>query len=228
MSAVGEAAGLRLLAGSASLQGFRSRQEDSVLVSGNLLAVADGLGGHRNGDAASKAAVRALWSLDRARLSDWPGAFDYLNAEVDETSGATTLTVVYVDVAARTYALAWAGDSPALHLRRGEVIGRATPHGYENVVLRCLGGTLRTPCTPEVVTGSVEPGDVFLLASDGLDVLLDDGCEASTIRRLRKSLNAMRPVTAEKLSALCERLAKAAIAEGSEDNVTVVVAVVLP
>ncbi len=52
---------IRLEAGHATDPGRRrEKNEDSVLVTGGLLAVADGLGGHRGGDVASALAVETL------------------------------------------------------------------------------------------------------------------------------------------------------------------------
>lgn len=214
--------------GAASLQGLRGNQEDAVRVvppgdnRGCLLAVADGLGGHANGELASAAAVKDLTAALVGSDSDWARALAKLDQSVTETGGATTLTALVLDRVQRRASLAWCGDSPAVLIRGGRVAFFAKPHGYGHRVVRCLGANHGPDWyTPEVVEGRLLPGDVWLLASDGLDPLLDDGEADKTARRLLASLRTERD-----LDALAGRIAQAAIDAGSQDNVTVAIAVV--
>jgi protein phosphatase len=67
----------------------------------------------------------------------------------------------------------------------------------------------------EIVTGSVEPGDVFVLCSDGLTKHLHD----HEIRRYAGDRNAR---------AACQMLLDLALERGGSDNVTVIVVRPLP
>jgi serine/threonine protein phosphatase PrpC len=215
---------IRVRTGAASLQGKRRRNEDAVFAAGDasvaLLGVFDGLGGHANGAEAS-AAARAKFpqaTTDRGNL-DWRAVYEALNDEVTATGGATTATTLLLGDGGPAQ-LAWCGDSPALRIR-GSVVWAAKPHGVGNWVSRCLGGDYRTPWEPETHTTDVKPGDVWVLASDGLNPLLEEDGLKKFVRRLRASLK-----RGDQLGPLAERIAQAAIEAGSADNVTVAIAVV--
>ena len=54
---------------------------------------------------------------------------------------------------------------------------QARTHPYANVITRCVGAS--GDVMPDIFSGTVRPGDVFLLASDGLTGMVeDDGLEA--------------------------------------------------
>ena len=84
----------------------------------------------------------------------------------------------------------------------------ARNHSMKNIVLRALGIDLSLPL--DIVRGRVLPRDIFLLCSDGLTDMLQDG-EISVILSRSNSL-------AEKV----DMLINDAITAGGKDNVTVV------
>ena len=227
---------MRIDAGVASIQGKRSRNEDAAAVvvapGGALLVVADGMGGHADGDKASATALESLIPAMQAHpRGSWVSVFADLDSRVRMVCGdgyrapGTTLSVASIR-ATGAMTVAYAGDSPVLHIRGTEAIYVAEPHGYGNRVTRCLGGGLDGVAKPDVHVTDVLAGDVVLVASDGLDVLLDDlAVRAKLIRRLHKSL-----ATVERsegwLDRLCERIATEAVRAGSTDNVSVALAVV--
>jgi len=49
---------------------------------------------------------------------------------------------------------------------------QARSHPYSNVITRCVGAN--SDVMPDVYLGTVKPGDLFLLASDGLTGMLED------------------------------------------------------
>jgi len=49
---------------------------------------------------------------------------------------------------------------------------QARTHPYSNVITRCVGAN--SDVMPDIYVGTVKPGDVFLLASDGLTGMLED------------------------------------------------------
>lgn len=111
-------------------------------------------------------------------------------AEHDKRGMGTTSTVL--SLLPRRYVIAQVGDSRAYMLRGGVLTqvtkdhsyvqeqvdaGRLTPeearvHPYANVITRCVGSS--SDVVPDLYFGSLEPGDILLLASDGLTGMLDD------------------------------------------------------
>jgi serine/threonine protein phosphatase PrpC len=110
--------------------------------------------------------------------------------EHDKRGMGTTATVL--DLLPRRYLLGQVGDSRAYILRGGVLTqltkdhsyvqeqvdaGRLTPeearvHPYANVITRCVGSS--SDVIPDLYVGTLEPGDLLLLASDGLTGMLDD------------------------------------------------------
>ena len=89
----------------------------------------------------------------------------------------------------------------------------ARSHKMRNVILRAVG--VRPSPALDILRGSVLPGDVFLLCSDGLTDLVEDAT-ISEVLRLSTHLNRQ----AEKLVALANDA-------GGKDNITVVLAAVV-
>lgn len=128
----------------------------------------------------------------------------------------------------------YVGDSRCYHLRKGHLeqrtqdhsfveeqirLGRLTPaeaarSPFRNIITRALG--TQPTVHPDVIEVEVEPGDLFLLCSDGLTRELSD-------ERIESLLNA--PLTASdsdeaSLTELCGRLIQAANKAGGNDNIT--------
>lgn len=85
---------------------------------------------------------------------------------------------------------------------------------FRNVITRALG-TQRS-VTPDVIESDVEPGDVFLLCSDGLSRELSDSQIESILNMTTGGLN---PAPTS-LDVLCGRLIQAANKAGGHDNIT--------
>ena len=118
--------------------------------------------------------------------------------EHDKRGMGTTATVL--NLLPRRYLIGQVGDSRA-YLLRGDVLtqltkdhsyvqeqvdaGRLTPedariHPYANVITRCVGSS--GDVVPDLYLGTLEPGDLLLLASDGLTGMLDDEDVAEVLR----------------------------------------------
>jgi protein phosphatase len=111
-------------------------------------------------------------------------------AEHDKKGMGTTATVLVL--LPGKYLVGQVGDSRAYLLRHGRLhqltkdhsyvqeqvdAGLLTPdqaraHPYSNVITRCVGAGLDV--APDIYLGSLEAGDVLLLASDGLTGMLED------------------------------------------------------
>lgn len=169
-----------------------------------LWAVADGMGGHQAGDVASAAVIEALaevgvadsgWAL----LTDAERRLREVNAALAARAaalgpgvriGSTVVTLLIHD---GHYACLWAGDSRAYLLRDGQLRrlsrdhsmvqemvdagvltpGEAKRHRAANVITRAVG--VDAELVLDIQHGEARAGDVFLLCSDGLTGLLDDG-----------------------------------------------------
>jgi PPM family protein phosphatase len=212
----------------------RRRNEDSFVVSPPLFAVADGMGGAKAGEIASRLAAAAVREED-ADSANVGELIREANRRVFErarddaaTSGmGTTMTLALVEDDHVT--IGHVGDSRAYRLRQGDLeqltedhslvaelvrTGRLSPeeaeaHPQRSMITRVLGAEADV----DVDTFSVDtqPGDVFMLCSDGLTTMVGDERIVAAVEANREDL---------------ERAAKQLIADanrsGGEDNVTVV------
>ncbi|MET7735896.1 MerR family transcriptional regulator [Streptomyces sp. NPDC005402] len=212
----------------------RPANQDTAYAGARLLAVADGYG--PAGAPASSAAVAALRSLDTDELP----AGNVLDLLADAVHGAseavrgvaagaaengTTLTALLWT--GSRLALVHIGDSRAYLLRGGALFrithdhtvvqslvdeGRLTAAEAVSHPRRALLLKALTTGTPDLKLHDAEPGDRYLLCSDGLSAVVPD----STIRDLLTAAPA--PDTA------VHTLVDAANTAGGPDNVSCVVA----
>jgi protein phosphatase len=225
--------------------GRRANNEDAVFATPRVAAVADGVGGAAAGEVASRTVVNALAHLDKCRLQ---GSLEDALAEAvargNQTVGfiaecrpgwagmSTTLTAVALTDDAR-YVVANVGDSRTYLLRdghltrltrddslvqylidRGELtVEEARRHPQRSVVTRAIDGT--ADARPALTTIAARAGDRLLLCSDGLSDVIDDETLAATLATTSRR-------------ACADRLVDLALTAGARDNVSVVVADVLP
>lgn len=206
-----------------------------------LLAVADGMGGHRAGEVASYLALRALKEkLLNYRagepLSGLMAAAYFANQVVLRSSLSshgregmgTTMTAIWV-VGSRGY-LAHIGDSRAYLHRDGQLQHLTDDHSYVGELVRCGSLTLdearhhprrnvltRALGTEEKVAIDsreieLKPGDQLLLCTDGLYEVISEA-EIQNIIGSNQELQ----TTVQKLLGL-------ALERGGPDNITVVLA----
>lgn len=203
----------------------RQNNEDSAISDpkAGLLLLADGMGGHAGGEVASSTAVNEIYkTLKRSGLDLDPimaltrafkSASNILLAmgNGDHTLRGMGTTMVVAALKGTKLWVAHTGDS-RLYMRRGNVMYRITEdHGGDGMgLLRALGCSVTTDCTPEVNSYTAHRGDMLFLCSDGLSGPLGgDGIDAMT-----------RGITSCK--AACERLIDATLSAGAPDNVTIV------
>lgn len=218
----------------------RSKNDDSAYVGRYLAVVADGMGGHVGGDVASASVVLDLAPLDRNDHPD-PGTMladeiqsanlilnDLVHDNPKLAGMGTTCTAVLVDN--NVLHMAHIGDSRAYRIKNNvfeqlsadhtfvqRLIdeGRLNPedaesHPHKNVLMRVLGDVDASP-ELDVTSFETQPGERWMLCSDGLNAVVDDG----TIERL---LSADKP-----LEEICRDLVDETLARGAPDNVTIVV-----
>lgn len=217
----------------------RQRNEDAFLdrPEAGLWVVADGMGGHEQGDYASARIVGRL--ADFAPFTDLEEYSDEVrralsHVDVHLRARAKTLgpqamigsTVACLLACGEEFAAVWAGDSRVYLLRDGEL--QRLSHDHSRVQELLDAGLLKpeeAALHPEVhvVTraigvarlhfgsrpGIIRAGDRFLLCTDGLSGVVGDD-------EIARELAAAEPQTA------AARLLDLALARGAPDNVTVV------
>lgn len=219
----------------------RFKNDDSAYVGRYLAVVADGMGGHAGGNVASASTVLDLVHLDRPDLEDQAetvladeiqaanSLLSELVTTAPELSGMGT-TVTAMLLQGDRVALAHIGDSRAYRLKGGvfEQIsidhtfvqrlideGRLRPeeaetHPHKNVLMRVLGDVDASP-ELDLATFEVEPGEKWLLCSDGLNAVLRDSDIEAVLR------------DSTDLSTAVDTLVELTLAGGSPDNVTVAI-----
>jgi serine/threonine protein phosphatase PrpC len=206
-----------------------------------LWIVADGMGGHSSGDLASQMVVNTFSELplpdslvESVNLLE-EGLLEInrtLRDEADRRGGNTTIgcTVVILLAYERQMILLWAGDSRAYCFRTGQLTRitqdhtqveelveqglllreDAENHPASNVVTRAVGAM--DELFIDFNNHPIEPGDTYLLCSDGLNKELQEDEIAAFLEKAGSVEQAGRMLIEETLK------------RGSRDNVTVVIA----
>ncbi|GII56465.1 protein phosphatase [Planotetraspora thailandica] len=228
----------------------RTKNEDSVYASEQLLAIADGMGGHGHGEVASAAAIEALSGAipDAVPVADGDASAEELAAileggireaarrlselaENDPTLErmGTTVTAMLWDGQSR-FAVAHMGDSRAYMLRDGGLYqitrdhtlvqslvddghmspDQAAKHPNRSLLLRALETS--GLAEPDLSLRDAQPGDRYLLCSDGLTAVL----EPETLHHVL--------TTVDDPEEAVRRLIELANEGGGPDNITCIVA----
>jgi protein phosphatase len=216
----------------------REHNEDTYYADSELglWLVADGMGGHDNGEVAS-ALARDTLVTEVGKGEPLTKAIQSADEEIIRHSSKRTqslpmgTTVVAVHLAGEAFEVAWVGDSRVYqwngelkqlsqdHSYVRELIeqGAISPeqartHPHRNVVTQALGVTDPQSLRVETVNGVLKPGMQILLCSDGLTEEVEDA-EISKVLS-RSDLTAQECV---------DHLILAALDGGGSDNVTVIV-----
>lgn len=198
--------------------------------------VADGMGGHADGQWASSTIVSHVrdavltGDLDpdiEALANAVHGASDLIWTQSQERGVRAGSTVVLLAIRGGRFACLWAGDSRAYLSRGGDLVrltsdhtqvremvlagliseDEAQHHPLSHVLSRAVGA--QPDLELDAVTDEIEPGDVFVLCSDGLTGLVSDA-------EIAAALGAHRMETAG------QKLLDMALDRGAPDNVTLV------
>lgn len=215
----------------------REHNEDAVLCCPelNLWALADGMGGHQCGEVASAIALATLREVT-AYGEDLVAAIHAANAAIlmaaEQDSGGRGMgtTVVAAKFAGADFEVAWIGDSRAYRvgtdgispltrdhswvqamMDAGEMSAeQARSHPRRNIVTQCLG-QVEQALDVGLVRGTLEPGELLLMCSDGLTGELTD----QQIQQLC--------ATAGTLDGLVAQLIELANNMGGKDNISCIV-----
>ena len=217
----------------------RQANEDALLARSPLFVVADGMGGAQAGEVASLTAVRAFEEglpEDRSLEGALADRIKIANRVIHDQAGSdpelagmgTTITAAVVDTAGDRVVIGHVGDSRAYRIRdgiiqrltrdhslveemrrRGQITAaEAEDHPQRSIITRALGP--EPDVDVDVQSVAADPGDLFLLCSDGLTSMLDD----DTIRRVI--------VASKSLDGAIRNLIDSANSAGGRDNITAV------
>ncbi len=216
----------------------RRRNEDAYVCEPPLFAIADGMGGAQAGEVASGLAAAVLEEATGDERGEERVAsliqeanrrvFQRSNEDAATSGMGTTMTVALLDSSDGTIAFGHVGDSRAYRVRGGELeqltddhslvgelvrSGRLSPeeaesHPQRSVITRALG--TEPDVDVDTFTVDAEPGDVYLLCSDGLT-------DMTSTRDILAAVEASND-----LDDVARALVRAANDGGGEDNITVV------
>jgi serine/threonine protein phosphatase PrpC len=215
----------------------RRRNEDAFVRDPPLFVVADGMGGAQAGEVASRLAASAFREFHEAdglepeervaAIIQEANRRIYERARSDAQASGMGTTITAALVSGPGVVVGHVGDSRAYRIR-GRAIeqltedhslvadlvrsGRITPeeadtHPQRSVITRALGTDLEVDV--DTLTVAAEPGDVFLVCSDGLTTMVGDEEIVDIVRG------------AETLEQASKALVKSANRAGGEDNITV-------
>ncbi len=218
----------------------RKYNEDSIFsdAARGLWVVADGMGGHKDGNVASAMIVDAAKSsVTRENASDLSAALEAELAAVNshllglsngEDHNLVGSTVAALIIQQSRYTCLWAGDSRCYLVRAGtitqvsrdhtevqELVDRGTITADEaltwprrNVITRAVGASAMLQL--DIASGTVENRDCFVLCSDGLTGHVSNAeiCEAVNWASAKEA---------------GERLLNLALERGGKDNISVIV-----
>lgn len=235
----------------------REHNEDSfcILPEYELFIVADGMGGHKAGDVASKMATHAIASFFQATASEdatWPFHFDphlsveenrlitgikVANKKIFEMSarhrevqgmGTTVVGALFSRESNKVY-VAHVGDSRCYRIRGSDITLITRDHSLlndyllvmpdmtqeqrdelpKNVITRALG--MQDTVVVDLVPEQPQPGDRYVLCSDGLSGMVTD-------EEIRETVLG----AGDDMDKAVRELVEKANRGGGEDNITVV------
>jgi PPM family protein phosphatase len=193
-----------------------------------LFVVADGMGGHAAGEVASQITVEATlkWAVEFRLADSLLKAHEAVVAaaladERREGMGSTVVAFRRRDAGAE---IGWVGDSRGYLLRKGTLTALTRDHSLTRALTERLGAAAGIPESrvlvqaigrenprPDVVFQSIQVGDIFLLATDGLTTEVTEQEISRTLQ------TASDPQTA------VDTLLATALDHGGGDNVSIIV-----
>lgn len=214
----------------------RANNQDNWLAQAPLYGVADGMGGHRGGETASRVALQVFQNAiglkkpdaDMIRIAVEAAnrrVYD-MSAHDDSLSGmGTTMSMIWQDN--DRLLIAHVGDSRIYRLRAGKLQQITDDHSFvaelvrnniitpemakkhpqRNIITRAVG--VDPFVQVDVLEEELQPGDLWLICSDGLHGMVEDE-EIQTI------------LSEMELEEAAERLISRALENGGHDNVTFV------
>ena len=222
---------------------LRHNNQDSAYTSSRLIGVADGMGGEAAGDLASMVAARRFWLADEQPSATMAQTLSHAVTAADSDISAlvdndvnlagmgTTMCAAMFD--GHKLAFVHIGDSRAYRWRDGTLRqlthdhsfvqqlidqghlteAEARSHPKRSLVLRIVNGTPLS--RPDEFADVPKPGDRYLLCSDGLSAYISMSDMLAALRQ---------PDMTDVLDGLLD----GSEAAGAPDNVTIVLAEIMP
>lgn len=240
---------MRFITGCRSDRGLvRDVNEDAFLVDDRCLAVADGLGGHKAGEVASRMAIELLGALGSSMPStdeEWRGLIRTVNQAVlaagrfDRRFRGMGTTLTLAALVADDLVVTHVGDSRAYLLHDGQIQQltedhslvqtlvstgtiteeEAMQHISRNVITSAIG--VDEVPRIDVIRTKVQPGDLVIVCTDGLSSLVT----GDEIRSIAAETMAGSDIQTGP-QAVADALTAKALERGGFDNVTVLVGLV--
>lgn len=204
----------------------RSENQDAVLCAPHqgLWLVADGMGGHAQGEFASQAITRAL-AQTAQQLPNATNPVELLYDGINQANqtilqhaqslGPNQIvgsTIVLLFLHQDNYHVLWAGDSRCYLLRDGHLSALTQDHTdpqSENILTNAVG--VNAELVVDYHHGILYEDDMFLLCSDGLYKVYSDEVLATTL---------LQP---EHPTKHCEALLTQALQQGASDNISTII-----
>lgn len=219
--------------------GGRANNEDSYLIKGNLLLIADGMGGQAAGEEASRTVVGEFNQIDSTRDTWFSDGIVAGNAKMRDMVaadpalkgfGTTVVAARHVDEEIEVDSC---GDSHFFRLRAGLLeklteehslamalckqgtisLADVANHRLRNVLYRYVGGTPKDP-EWDTLKFQMLPGDIYLLCSDGL-------VDYSQLTRVQQILE-----SGKSAQEIVDDLLANAVADATKDNATAILVIV--
>lgn len=214
----------------------RASNQDNWLAQAPLYGVADGMGGHKGGETASRVALQVFQNAIGRKTPDAEAlrmAVEAANRRVYDMSAhdeslsgmGTTMSMIWQDDT--RLLIAHVGDSRIYRLREGKLRQMTDDHSFvaelvrnniitpemaknhpqRNIITRAVG--VDPYVEVDLLEEESEPGDIWLICSDGLHGMVED-------EEIQTVLSTME------LEEAAERLMSRALENGGHDNITFV------
>ena len=214
----------------------RATNQDNWLAEAPLYGVADGMGGHRGGETASRVALQVFRNAIGSRKPDAAVlrmAVEAANRRVFDMSAhdeslrgmGTTMSMIWADDS--RLLIAHVGDSRIYRLRGGELRQITDDHSFvaelvrnhvitpemakthpqRNIITRAVG--VDPSVEVDLLEEELQPGDLWLICSDGLHGMVEE----SEICRILSGMESEEAA---------DKLISRALENGGYDNITFV------
>jgi len=218
----------------------RASNQDALLVMTGVFGVADGMGGHKGGETASRVAVEVIQNALQGKAPEERAlktSIEAANRRIyemsmrDEKLSGMGTTLTFVWEGPHEVWIGHVGDSRVYLYRNGELHRQtedhsmvaellrnhlitaemAVEHPYRNIITRALG--IDPMVQPDVMKVKKQAGDLWLVCSDGLHSMLPDDQIAEVLGALKEEQAA-------------DKLLELAIERGGLDNISFVLGAV--